>query len=79
MHVNDLEVMQHLAQQRQHNNLNLGTPAQLPGADSSRISPQNTYGADRKAGQSFSYNPHDKGHTMAETVHLPKSKGGTLV
>lgn len=47
-------------------------------SDAWRPSPQNTYG-EHKAGQSFSYNPLDKGYPLAEPAHLPKSKGQTLV
>jgi len=47
-------------------------------AEAWRPSPQNTYG-EHKAGQSFSYNPLDKGYSLAEPPLLPKSKGQTLV
>lgn len=77
VHVSDREMMQHLAKQRHHNNPNWSAQPQMS-AEAWRPSPQATYG-EHKAGQSFSYNPMDKGYSLADTTHLPKSKGQTLV
>lgn len=47
--------------------------------DACRPSPQRSYGGDHMVGQSYSYNARDQNAALAETMQLPKPKGGTLV
>lgn len=78
MHVNDREMMQQLAKQRHANNNPNRSAQPHMSSEAWRPAPHGTYG-EHKAGQSFSYNPLDKGLPLTDPTHLPKSKVHTLV